>query len=251
MISSMGGFMEHKNILILTAMDNEFKDCLEKEKFTSSQVSSFGIDLFKNESKGKVIYIAKTGVGPINAAATTALILDHLKIDLVLLLGLGGALDTRLELGDVCVGTHIIQHDAICSYDDRVEQMACGELHLSLKPNERPDIKISTNHFINEKIGGYLREKGFHVFAGDILSGSEFNASINKKKQMKERFKNAILVEMEACSVGLICKKMGIPFSVIKTVADTASNSPDKEYKDFINSNAKKCADVLDFVRAL
>jgi 5'-methylthioadenosine/S-adenosylhomocysteine nucleosidase len=247
----VGDSVEHKNILLLTAMDNEFKDCLEKETFTTTKVSAFGIDIFKSETKGKTIYIAKTGVGPINAAATTALILDQIKIDLVLLLGLGGALDTRLELGDVCIGTHVIQHDAICSYDDRVEQMACGELHLSLKPNERPDIKIPTSHFINERVGGYLKEKGFNVLAGDILSGSEFNASLDKKKQMKERFKNATLVEMEACSVGLICKKLGVHFSVIKTVADTATNAPDKEYKDFINSSAKKCADVFDFVRAL
>jgi adenosylhomocysteine nucleosidase len=247
----MDAFMEHNNILILTAMDNEFQDCLEKEEFTSSQISSFGIDLFKNESMGKAIYIAKTGVGPINAASTTALILDRLKIDLVLLLGLGGALDTRLEIGDVCVGTHVIQHDAICSYDDRFEQMACGELHLSLNPNERHDIKISTNLFINEKIEKFLRVKGFKVFAGDILSGSEFNASLIKKREMKQRFKNAILVEMEACSVGLICKKLGVPFSIIKTVADTATTSPEKEYKDFINSSARKCADVLDFVRTL
>jgi 5'-methylthioadenosine/S-adenosylhomocysteine nucleosidase len=232
-------------------MDSEFQDCLNKEAFTQTQISSFGIDLYQTQLKGKTIYMAKTGVGPINAAATTALILDHAKIDLVLLLGLGGAVDSKLQVGDVCIGTHVIQHDAVCTYDDRVEQMACGELHLSLKPNERQDIKIPTNNFINEKVGGYLRQRGFDVAAGDILSGSEFNASVNKKKAMKERFKNAVLVEMEACSVGLLCKKQEVAFSVIKTVADTATHAPDQEYKDFINSNAKKCADIFDFVRSL
>jgi nucleoside phosphorylase len=56
---------------------------------------------------------------------------------------------------------------------------------------------------------------------------------------------------MEACGAGLICKRLGIPFSVIKTVADTLNAAPDKEYKDFLSSNAQKCADVFDFVRAL
>jgi len=68
---------------------------------------------------------------------------------------------------------------------------------------------------------------------------------------MKERFKNGVLIEMEACGAGLICKRLGIPFSVIKTVADTLNVAPDKEYKDFIASNVQKCADVFDFVRAL
>src|SRR5690606_8014623 len=131
-------------------------------------------------------------------------------------------------IGDICIGTSVIQHDAICSYDDRIEQMACGELHLSLEPKDRPSIKISSENNLNERIGIYLKNKGFNVFTGDILSGSEFNASITRKEAMKDKFKNAILIEMEACAVGYICKKFNTPFTVIKTVADTLNQAPDK-----------------------
>jgi adenosylhomocysteine nucleosidase/adenosylhomocysteine/aminodeoxyfutalosine nucleosidase len=243
--------MEFKNILILTAMDQEFEDCLKKEEFSVQKVSLFEIEVFTHTFNDKKIHIAKTGVGPINASAVTAILLDSFKVDLVMLLGLGGALDRRLGLGDVCIATHIIQHDAVCTYDDKTEQMACGELHLSLSPDKRPDIKIPTNSSINEKVGLFLKNRGFNLFTGDILSGSEFNASLVKKEQMKDRFKNSVLVEMEASGVGLICKKLQVPFVVIKTVADTLTKTPDQEYKDFLLSSAKKCADVFDFARAL
>lgn len=243
--------MKFKRILILVAMDSELSCSMEKFPLEKKQVTSLGIEIYAHESDKKSIFLAKTGVGPINAGAVTALLSNELKPDLVLLLGLGGAIDRRLVPGDVCIGTHVIQHDAVCSYDDRLEQMASGELHLSLDPKDRPDIKLLTNSFINERISLYLKNKGYNIFTGHILSGSEFIGSIVRKELMSERFKNAVLIEMEACGAGLICKRLDIPFSVIKTVADTLSAAPDKEYKDFLDSNAQKCADVFDFVREL
>lgn len=242
--------MKLKNILILVAMDAELAYCLETFSFEKKSMTILNLDVHVYTSENKNIYLAKTGIGPINAGAITALLINEVKFDSVLLLGLGGAIDHRLAVGDVCIGTHVIQHDAICSYDDRIEQMASGDLHLSLDPKDRSSIKTLTDNIFNEKVGTYLKNKGFNVFTGHILSGSEFNASKIRKQSMKEKFEDGILIEMEACGVALICKRLGIPFSVIKTVADTLSASPDKEYKDYVTSSSKKCADIFDFVRS-
>lgn len=241
--------MKLKNVLILVAMDAELSYCLETFSFEKKKMTILNLDVSVYTSENKNIYLAKTGIGPINAGAVTALLLNEVKFDSVLLLGLGGAIDPRLAVGDICIGTHVIQHDAICSYDDRIEQMASGELHLSLEPRDRASIKTLTDNVFNESVGTYLKNKGFNVFTGSILSGAEFNASKVRKESMKEKFKDGILVEMEACGVALICKRLGVSFSVIKTVADTLSVSPDKEYKDYVASSAKKCADIFDFVR--
>lgn len=241
--------MKLKNTLILVAMDAELSYCLKTFSFEKKTMTILGLDVYVYTSENKNIYLAKTGIGPINAGAVTALLFNEVKFDFVILLGLGGAIDQRLEVGDVCIGTHVIQHDAICSYDDRVEQMASGELHLSLDPKDRPSIKTSTDNIFNERIVNYLGNKGLNVFTGSILSGSEFNASKIRKGLMKEKFKDGILIEMEACGVALMCKRLGVAFSVIKTVADTLSEAPEKEYQDYIVSSAKKCADIFDFVR--
>lgn len=230
-------------------MDAELSYCLETFSFDKKKMTIMDLDVYVYTYADKSIYLAKTGVGPINAGAVTALLLNEVKFDSVLLLGLGGAIDQRLEVGDVCVGTHVIQHDAICSYDDRIEQMASGDLHLSLAPKDRPSIETPTDNNLNEKIGAYLKSKGFNVFTGTILSGSEFNASKIRKGSMKDKFKLGLLVEMEACGVALICKRLGVSFAVIKTVADTLSASPDKEYVDYVTSSSKKCADIFEFMK--
>ena len=241
--------MTNENTLILVAMDTELSYCLNNFSFEKKQLTILNFDVYIHTSGNKKIYLTKTGIGPINAGVTTALLFNEIKFQSVVLLGLGGAIDQRLKIGDICIGTHVIQHDAICSYDDRTEQMASGELHLSLDAKNRPSIETLTDSHFNQKIETYLRNKGATVFMGTALSGAEFNASKKRKALMKERFKDGLVIEMEACGVALVCKKMGVSFSVIKTIADTLSESPDKEYKDYVDSNAKKCADIFDFIR--
>lgn len=242
--------MKLKDVLILVAMDAELSYCLKNFSFEKKKMTILDLDVYVHSSDVKNIYLTKTGIGPINAGAVTALLFNEVKFDSVLLLGLGGAIDQGLEVGDVCIGTHVIQHDAICSYDDRIEQMASGELHLSLDPKDRPDIATATDQTLNAQLKDYLKSTGLNVFTGAILSGSEFNASKIRKTSMKEKFKDGILIEMEACGVALICKKLGVSFSIIKTVADTLTASPDKEYKDYVASSSKKCADIFEFVKA-
>lgn len=238
--------MSFKNILILTAMENEFSDCTKDKTIQSSMITKFNINSSILKENGKSFIFAQTGVGPINASLTSSLLIESYPIDLVVLLGLGGALDSSLNLGDICIADNIIQHDAICAYDDKTEQMACGELHLSVPASQRANIKIEASRSINEKVSEYLKESGFKVKSGDIVSGSEFSAGINRKLSLKERFPDATMVEMESSAIAFVAKKANIPFIVVKTVADTINSTPSDEYTNFIQSNQKKCVDIFN-----
>ena len=238
--------MKITNILILTAMDNEFNDCIKGQEVYSEIFSKFNIETCLIKNNNKNFFFAKTGVGPINASLVSSLLVEKFPIDLVVLLGLGGALDSELNLGDICLADSIIQHDAICFYDDKLEQMASGQLHLSLKENERENIKIEASKQINEEVSTYLKGTGFKIKQGDIVSGSEFSAGINRKLDLKSRFPNAVMVEMEAAAIALVAKRAKIPFIVAKTVADTIKSSPSSEYSNFIQSNEKKCVDIFN-----
>ena len=219
--------------------------------FKKSFFSKAELELYSNAEKGQTIHIVKSGIGPINAAHALSLMIEKYPIDLIILLGLGGSIEEGFGLSDVCIAEYIVQHDAICSYDSKIEQMACGEMHLSLVPNERPDIKISTDKPFCDLIHEHLETEGYQVRRGGILSGSEFNASPKRKKEMRERFPGALMVEMEACSVGYLAKKYSIPFCVVKTVADTLESRPSEEYVDFLDSSSKKCASIFNLLRAL
>jgi 5'-methylthioadenosine/S-adenosylhomocysteine nucleosidase len=240
-----------KNYLVLTAMDSEFKDVISDMEFIQEKNNNFEYQIWKKRSFEKNISVTRTGVGPINAAINLSLLLEKEHFDEVILLGLGGGIDPSLCVGDVVIASSVVQHDAICSFDDREELMACGELHLSLPEEKRMPIFMSTSINLNDKYFEYLTKGGFRVHSGIVASGSEFVGSIQKKTKIAKMIPGALLVDMEACSISYICKKKEINFSIIKTVADTLTRDATKEYINCIQSNSLKCANIVKCIDKL
>jgi nucleoside phosphorylase len=78
-------------------------------------------------------------VGTANAAVLLSLAAEHIDIDALVLLGVGGALDPRLEVGDTVISKKIIQHDSISSDENRTKFIAPGELTLSVSEDQQVD----------------------------------------------------------------------------------------------------------------
>ncbi|AHZ85147.1 5'-methylthioadenosine/S-adenosylhomocysteine nucleosidase [Bdellovibrio bacteriovorus] len=233
-------------ILILTAMKEELKDVAGLPATPTTSLAPFAVPVWKLQRNEAEILIAETGIGPINASSVLTSFLSNHKFDVVLLLGLGGAVDPALKLGDVCIATDVIQHDAVCSSDHGLEYMASGELHLSLPKEKRKPLKIKASTHWNQKIDSLLKNQPGTVHHGIVLSGSEFVGGTVRKSLLKRTFADALLVDMEACSVAYLCEKAQVPFVIAKTVADTTQSKPTEEYVNFLTSSQKKTADIID-----
>ncbi|UXR66082.1 5'-methylthioadenosine/S-adenosylhomocysteine nucleosidase [Bdellovibrio bacteriovorus] len=238
--------MTNKTVLILVAMKEELQD-IQTEASPALYLKPFSVPVWELAKTPVRILAAQVGIGPINASSVLTTLLSECKIDAVLLLGLGGAIDDRLKIGDTCISTHVIQHDAVCSKSNGIEYMACGEAHLSLQPHQRPNIRLESSPEFSQELARYLRQHGHRVHEGTILSGSEFVGSHSKKLHLKQVFNDALMVDMEACAIAYLCNKAQIPFTIAKTVADTLSPSPSEEYLDFLKSSSKKALDIIHF----
>lgn len=236
-----------KKFLLIAAMDSEFEDIIGAYGFKKNS----NTNAYEVEFGNKSLIIAKVGVGPINAAMALTHLLDTNSFDEVILLGLGGAIDQKLNPGDIVIATSVVQHDAICSYDDRKEFMACGELHLSLEVHDRKNIYMKASEEMNQRYEQYLRKDGMIIYKGVVASGSEFVGSKAKKEEIRKSLNDALMVDMEACSVAYICNHKGIKFSIIKTVADTMKENSSVEYVDFLKNNKRKCAEIIKCIKEL
>lgn len=233
-------------ILILTAMKEELKDVAGLHSTPTASLAPFATPVWKLQKNESEILIAQTGIGPINASSVLTSFLSNYKLDVVMLLGLGGAIDPELKLGDICIATDVIQHDAICSSNHGLEYMASGDLHLSLPPEKRKSLKIKASTQWNQKIDTLLKNSPYAVHHGTVLSGSEFVGGTVRKDLLKRTFADALLVDMEACSIAYLCEKSQVPFVIVKTVADTTHSKPTDEYVNFLTSSQKKTADIID-----
>ena len=70
-----------------------------------------GIEFITGRIGDKPVVLAWTGVGKVNAAMTTTLLLEHYKPGRVIFTGIAGGVDPNLEPGDIVIAKQTAYHD--------------------------------------------------------------------------------------------------------------------------------------------
>ena len=241
-----------KRILIIVAMETEERALLANARPKRSVVgkpSELKVDLKELKLSGLQVIVARSGVGPVNAGILLTQILSSRKVDAVLLMGVAGALDKKLRPGDVVISTQVIQHDSILSNGRQGRLIAPGELVLSLPKTKQIDpVMRCDSVLIKWALASIMTGRANGVYRGTILSGSEFVGSAERKRKLRALTSDALAVDMEASAVAQICRRLGLPFVAIKTIADRAnpgSSIPD-DYTRFLKAAADSGSSVLN-----
>lgn len=196
---------------------------------------------------GRELLLVNCGIGLVNAGAITALCCEKFGVDGVLLFGVAGAISQELEIGDLVIASQIIQHDSYFSGESGNEMMAPGAPYVSISPELRQSPYFETDETFNRNIALALAGSTIRYKQGNIISGSEFVGSALSKVALASRFPNALAVEMEASGIAVVARRLCIPFSVLKTVADRLN--PDRsismDYNRFLKSAAGNVGEVI------
>lgn len=246
-----------RNILIIVAMDVEKDVLLNGHEYDTIEID-IDLDIYLNRitlNYGRHVIVLKTGVGLVNAALGLALTHKKYPVDAVILLGVGGALVPGLQIGDVVLANHILQHDSVFTGVDGNTFMAPGKLFLTSKPNENREPKFTTDPVLRdwlsaEELIQKYTQRGHALHIGTILSGSEFAANPDRKAVLARNCIDALLVEMEAAAVAQVSEKLGIPFIAVKTVADrlTPEGTIAQEYTNFLQSASYNAKYIHDYI---
>jgi len=241
-----------KRLLIITAMDVEERAITKDYKFSEAYVDKdLGVSVKWLKIGRRKIFVANSGLGTVNAALTTAILSRKLKIDAILLLGVGGALHTSLDVGDVVVADKVIQHDSFISSDDGSQLMAPGALFLSVSAEERQSPVMFSNPVLVDWLKSRLSTLyPAGTYSGTLLSGNEFVGSAERKREIASIEENVYMVDMESAGIAQIAQKLNIPFVAAKTVADRMSQNGtiSNDYKKFLQSASNHAAEIFKIV---
>ena len=95
---------------ILCALPEELR--LYREEVAHAVVRPHGgMEVVQGTLDGRRVVLVESGIGKVNAASAATILIEHYGCDRLLLSGVAGALDPALSIGDVVVGTHVVQHD--------------------------------------------------------------------------------------------------------------------------------------------
>ena len=99
-----------QTIALIGAMPPEIELLKENlHNLRNEHVADF--EIYRGEYAGKNVVLALSGIGKVNAALSTALVLQRHQPDFVINTGSAGGLGGELKVGDVVIGTQTAHHD--------------------------------------------------------------------------------------------------------------------------------------------
>lgn len=207
---------------LIGAMDEEILK-LKQHMDITKEVTLAGIHYIEGQFHDKEVVVCKSGVGKVNAAVCTQLLIDRFGVSHIIFTGVAGALDPALDIGDIVISSDCIQHDM----DVTALGFNKGMIPFAPKSTFTADEKLAQLAFeASEEI-----HEG-HTLIGRILSGDQFIASRGTVQMLREEM-NGTCTEMEGAAVGQVCEMNGVPFVIIRSMSDRADGTAHTNFAEF------------------
>jgi adenosylhomocysteine nucleosidase len=231
---------------MIGALEEEI-DLIEAAMTVSGRQTHAGIETVRGGFGGVEIVLAQCGVGKVNATICTQMLIDHYQPGALVFSGVAGGLLPNMRVGDVVIASHLIQYDMdltafgrrhgevpgqdsrMIESDPGLVQMAAAAFDAAF-PDPAPD-----------------KARVPSLLLGTVVSGDRFIQDAETLRWLQREF-SALATEMEGAAVGYTCGLNEIPFVVIRTLSDTASETASD---DFAANLSEVCANSFRLLESL
>lgn len=225
-----------KTIGIIGAMAEEIAFLKEKiEVVTTKNV--IGLDFYVGKYCGNSIVLVMSGIGKVNAAVCTQVLIDHFAVDYIINTGCAGAVHDELRVGDILISTDAVQHD--------MDVSALGD-PIGTIP------RLAESYFKADEMLVKLAQEAaeestedYKVIRGRIASGDQFIGTKEGKARIK-KYVQGDCAEMEGAAIAHACWLNRIPFVVIRAISDGADEEANMSYEQFVVLAAKRSSELVE-----
>ena len=197
--------------------------------------------------------------GKVAAASTMATLILKFGITELIFTGVGGAIHPDLNIGDIVIGKRFFQHDM----DARpiMKQFEIPLLGRSFFESKSEWVSEFAG-IINDLLAAAhlktvidkadldnfkIHHPSLHV--GDIASGDKFFSSSTEKQQLRAMLPSILCVDMEGAAVAQVCDEYDVPFTIIRTISDSADEKAELDFSSFISTiSSKYAAEIIRMV---
>lgn len=215
--------MELNKIGIIGAMDVEVEK-LKADMSIEQVVKKANMEFCQGELRGKPAVVVKSGVGKVNAAVCTQILVDVFGVDAVINTGIAGSLNAQIDIGDVVISTDVLHHDMdAVNFGYPLGQIPQMDV-FSFQADEELAEKAKK---VCEKVNPEIK-----VFRGRVVSGDQFIADKTVKQRIVDNFQG-FCTEMEGAAIAQTSYLNGVPFVIIRAISDKADDSAVMDYPAF------------------
>lgn len=217
---------------LIFAMKEELDEVLKYvDKINEYKI--FDLDFYECKYNEKECVLVECGIGKVNAARCSQILIDNLEVDYIINVGVAGGVSEKVSICDIVIADKLIQHD------------------FDLRP-------FNYERGFIPKVGGYilcdeylLREAknikvDNNIHIGTIASGDIFVTEEEMSKKINKKF-NALCVEMEGASIAQTCYLSNIPFLVIRSISDSPRKDKKNNitFEEFLEKSSKSAAKII------
>ena len=203
----------------------------EKETVTRA-----GMEFCLGKLRGFPAVVVRSGVGKVNAAVCTQILIDRFKVDAVVNTGVAGSLDADIDIGDIVVSSDVMHHDVDATL-------------FGYAPGEVPQLGVEAFTADDRLIGLVIKACSharlpLKVHKGRVVSGDQFIFSREKKEDLARIFK-ARCTEMEGAAIAQTAWLSDIPFVIVRAISDKADESAKMDYPSFEVMAAERSVSMI------
>jgi len=218
---------------IIGAMSEEVE--ILKDKIDLDTIINLaGMEFCQGQINSKQIVVVKSGIGKVNAAIATQILIDNFSVNSIINTGVAGGLNDNLQISDIIIAKSLRYHD----FDVTGFGYNLGDIP-----------RMDTSIFYSDRIlMAEILEKGkaldYRILYGNISSGDQFITEKTEKERILNFF-NSDAVEMESTAIAQVCYLNKIPFVIVRAISDKANGEAPKKYIEFEKKAAEKSAKLI------
>ena len=217
-----------KTIGIIGAMPSELKD------IQSTQQSPAGYDIagytFMESTHGaNKIVTACCGIGKVNAAVCTQIMIDRFNVDCIINTGIAGGMKRGIKVLEIVVSTTVLPHDLDRHF-------------LADYPPYHAEYEADAD--LQRLAAEVCDEMGIVHHAGKIVSGDAFVTDSAVKAKITEAH-DPDAIDMETAAIGQCAWRNKVPFVSVRCISDLADDDGAMSFDEFEVRAAQRVAEIV------
>ncbi len=228
---------------IISAMQEEIQALLVEIRNVKTTVKGMRTD-YTGELFDKKVVIVFSRWGKVASSSTTTQFINDYNIDEIIFMGVAGAINSDLNIGDIVIRKKMYQYDMDASpLFEQFEIPLLNKKYFDTKNNSKLEKAAKLfiknyNNYIDAKLALEFDFEIPKIIHNDIASGDEFIHDETRIQKIINRLPTDVCVEMEDAAVAQVCYEYTVPLSVIRIISDKANNEGFIDFPKFVSSIA-------------
>lgn len=220
---------------IIGAMEEEVIS-LKRKMNVSEKEDIAGMQFWLGTIDEKPVAVVQCGIGKVNAAICTQILIDKFSVSYVINTGVAGGLYPELNIGDIVISSDTVEHD--------MDASAVGNPRGEIPRLKKTFFEADKQLIDIAKTAAEDLKGNQKVYIGRIASGDQFICSMKVKEDIYTTF-TAYCAEMEGAAIAHTCYLNQVPFVIIRAISDKADQSADVNFETFVDMAAKNASQMI------